>query len=159
MFCKGNVTDGFGVFGAKCEGKSTMFAESKKIGICEGAFQSFGKKGFKTPGGKFIKSTKAYGCLGTAISVSSNSSNSIGNQAGLMTDGFRPEDAVAVDMALEGWCSALPWMSNSYMFNKLAQLQRAVNLYVFSCVRNITPVAISFLMLLRRSQMLCWCTS
>lgn len=102
VFCKGNVTDGFGVFGAKCEGKSTMFAESKKIGICEGAFQSFGKKGFKTSSGKFIKSTKAYGCLGTAISVNSNSSNSISNPAGLMTDGFRPEDAVAVDMALEG---------------------------------------------------------
>ncbi len=158
MFCKGNVTDGFGVFGAKCEGKSTMFAESKKIGICEGAFQSFGKKGFKTPSGKFIKSTKAYGCLGTAISVNSNSSNSIGNQAGLMTDGFRPEDVVAVDMALEGWCSALPWTPNSNVLNKLVQLYRAVDCCASAYFRNIRPVAISFVVLSGGSH-LCSCTS
>lgn len=139
MFCKGNVTDGFGVFGAKCEGKSTMFAESKKIGICEGAFQSFGKKGFKTPSGKFIKSTKAYGCLGTAISVNSNSSNSIGNQAGLMTDGFRPEDAVAVDMALEGWCSAPPWMPDLICVISLYNFRGSGSLCFQLCQKHLLP--------------------
>ena len=102
VFCKSNVTDGFGVFGAKCEGKSTMLAGSKTISICEGAFQSFGKKGVKLSEGKFFKSTKAYGCLGTAISINSNSSNTSDTQLGLMTDGYRAEDALSVDMTLAG---------------------------------------------------------
>ncbi len=102
VFCKSNTTEGFGVFGAKCEGKSTMLSESKTISICEGAFQSFGKKGFKTSEGKFIKSTKAYGCLGTAIAVKSNSSNSIGSQNSWVTEDFQQEDASVIESTLAG---------------------------------------------------------
>lgn len=79
-----------------------MLAGSKTISICEGAFQSFGKKGVKLSEGKFFKSTKAYGCLGTAISINSNSSNTSDTQLGLMTDGYRAEDALSVDMTLAG---------------------------------------------------------
>lgn len=80
-----------------------MLAGSKTISICEGAFQSFGKKGVKISESKFFKSTKAYGCLGTAISINSNSSNTADTQLGLMTDGYRAEDALSVDMTLAGW--------------------------------------------------------
>lgn len=93
MFCKGNSTAGLGVAGMKCEGKSTFF---KGIAVCEGALQNFVKKGFTTPEGKLIKSTKAYGCLGTSVGASFNSSSNT------YTDGFTPTAALDVEAALAG---------------------------------------------------------
>lgn len=94
VFCTGNSTSGLSVAGLKCEGKSTLF---EGTAICEGSLQNFAKKGFKTPEGKFIKSTKAYGCLGTSIGLSFNSSS---NSA--LAVGFRPADTLTVEAALAG---------------------------------------------------------
>ena len=80
--------------GFKCEGKSTFF---QRTAICEGALQNFIKKGFKTPEGKLIKSTKAYGCLGTSIGISFNSSSDTA-----YANGFKPADASAVEAILAG---------------------------------------------------------
>ena len=98
VFCKGNSTAGTGVAGLKCEGKSTFF---KGIAICEGALQNFVKKGFTTPEGKLIKSTKAYGCLGTSVGASFNSSSNT------YTDGFKATDALDMENALAGGCDTL----------------------------------------------------
>ena len=84
--------------GLKCEGKSTFF---KGIAICEGALQNFVKKGFTTPEGKLIKSTKAYGCLGTSVGASFNSSSNT------YTDGFKATDALDMENALAGGSDTL----------------------------------------------------
>lgn len=94
VFCTGNSTSGLSVAGLKCEGKSTLF---EGTAICEGSLQNFVKKGFKTPEGKFIKSTKAYGCLGTSIGLSFNSSSNSAHAVG-----FKSADALAVETALAG---------------------------------------------------------
>ena len=74
IFCKGNSTNGAGAFGAKCEGSFTAFrGDNQTASICEGAFQSFAIKGFKAPDGKFVKSTRAYGCLGSSIGLRARS--------------------------------------------------------------------------------------
>ena len=96
VFCKGNTTTGLGVAGSKCEGKSTFF---EGIAICEGALQNFAQKKFTTPDGKFVKSTRAFGCLGTSIGLSSNTSS---NQSD--TEGFSAADALVLDSVLAGSC-------------------------------------------------------
>lgn len=92
VFCTGNSTSGLSVAGLKCEGKTTFF---ERTFICEGALQNFVKKGFKTSDGKFVKSTKAYGCVGTNIGLASNSTST-------HAVGFKPADAFAVETALAG---------------------------------------------------------
>lgn len=81
IFCKGNGTNDAGVFGAQCEGKITTLRSNQTLSICEGAFQSFASKGFKAPDGKFIRASRAYGCLGTSVGLrahaESTSPNSI----------------------------------------------------------------------------------
>lgn len=94
VFCTGNSTSGLGVAGLKCEGKTTFF---ERTFICEGALQNFVKKGFKTSDGKFIKSTKAYGCVGTNIGLASNSTSTSTHAVG-----FEPADSLAVEAALAG---------------------------------------------------------
>ena len=103
VFCKGNTTTGLGVAGSKCEGKSTLV---KGLAVCEGALQNFVKKGFTAPDGKFIKSTRAFGCLGTSIGLSINGSRNNSDTTGFgleeKSDAVLAEDVPAVDAVLAG---------------------------------------------------------
>lgn len=94
VFCRGNTTTGLGVTGSKCEGKTTFVED---VVICEGALQNFAKKGFTAPDGKFIKSTKAFGCLGTSIGIFNHGSRN--NSESL---GFNSAESSAVDAVLAG---------------------------------------------------------
>lgn len=83
IFCRGNSTNSTndaGAFGAQCEGKITTFRSNQTVSICEGAFQSFASKGFKAPDGKFVRASRAYGCLGTSVGLRSHAeSTSLSN--------------------------------------------------------------------------------
>ena len=93
IFCKSNETDS--IFGAKCEGKSTMLADAKTISICEGSFQRFGRRTLKTEASR-AKLVQAFGCLGTAIAVSPNKSANNNIVNALMVDGLKQEDLDAI---------------------------------------------------------------
>lgn len=119
VFCKGNTTNGFGVFAVKCEGKITTFANSKTVSICEGAFSSFVDKGFKGPDGKFVKTTGAYGCLGTSIGLRSEANTT--SLAGMDWSKFGQDKTGSND-----WLAGVSGMIWARISSILCQKQRVL---------------------------------
>jgi hypothetical protein len=77
VYCKGGNNHTCGVYGAKCEGKTTGVKTKEAIvATCEGEFRNFAKATIRPKDeDKVVKAFAAFGCLGTTIAIKANRSD------------------------------------------------------------------------------------